>query len=491
MRSQRRRAVRRRDRRAGALAARVARAARCPPTTTRCCGASWMLFPDWYVARHLGVALTRRRGRALERCSSASREQPRAAARVRPSRLPFAQPDGDDAQSGRARFPGCRASGRSPTTSCRCCATRTSSGTRSAARLGGPLLGARRAAQAARRCGLRRVLARLRMDGRAAAAEGARHLRATAHPRRQGRATSSDMPRVLGYLRRAAARYRELAPLDGAPRRPARRRSARRAGLTRAASRCAMILAAGRGERMRPLSDATPKPLLVAGGKPLIVWQIEALARAGFADIVINAVASRDALVAALGDGSRCGVRIRWSHEAEPLETAGGIATALPLLAAGPVLIVSGDIWTRFDYSSLTPRIDRMAARRRRLRGCTSSWSRIRPIMPEGDFVACGRPRRARRRTAADVRQHRRLRHGAVSRPAARRQAQDAAALSCVDRGAYRHRGAVRRTLGERRARRRISPRSTRRSARSPRSERQTRLIQTNSTAPLPMRRIR
>ena len=128
------------------------------------------------------------------------------------------------------------------------------------------------------------------------------------------------------------------------------------------ASRCAMILAAGRGERMRPLSDATPKPLLEAGGRPLIVWQIEALARAGFADLVINAAHGADALLAALGDGARLGVRIRWSRESEPLETAGGIATASPLLPPGPALIVSGDINTRFDYRTLAARMDAMAA---------------------------------------------------------------------------------------------------------------------------------
>jgi MurNAc alpha-1-phosphate uridylyltransferase len=118
-----------------------------------------------------------------------------------------------------------------------------------------------------------------------------------------------------------------------------------------------MILAAGRGERMRPLSDVTPKPLLRAGGKPLIVWQLEALARAGFRDIAINVSHGADSLVAALGDGSAHGVRIAWSRETEPLETAGGIATASPLLAAGAALIVSGDIWTRFDYASLRERV--------------------------------------------------------------------------------------------------------------------------------------
>ncbi len=123
----------------------------------------------------------------------------------------------------------------------------------------------------------------------------------------------------------------------------------------------AMILAAGRGLRMRPLSDATPKTLLVAGGKPLIVWQIEALARAGFRDIVINAAWLAPQLVAALGDGDAFGVRICWSLEPEPLEAAGGIATALPLLPPGPVLIVSGDIWTRFDYATLAARAGAMA----------------------------------------------------------------------------------------------------------------------------------
>ena len=124
----------------------------------------------------------------------------------------------------------------------------------------------------------------------------------------------------------------------------------------------AMILAAGRGDRMRPLSDAMPKTLLPAGGRPLIVWQIEALARAGFRDIVINAAWLAPQLVAALGDGEAFGVRIRWSLEPDPLESAGGIATALPLLPPGPALIVSGDVWTQFDYAALATRANAMAA---------------------------------------------------------------------------------------------------------------------------------
>ena len=123
----------------------------------------------------------------------------------------------------------------------------------------------------------------------------------------------------------------------------------------------AMILAAGRGERMRPLSDATPKPLLSVGGKALIVWQIEALVRAGLRDIVVNASHRAADLVAALGDGAAWGARIKWSIEPAPLEVAGGIATALPLLPPGPALIVSGDIWTGFDYASLLPRAATMA----------------------------------------------------------------------------------------------------------------------------------
>jgi N-acetyl-alpha-D-muramate 1-phosphate uridylyltransferase len=129
-----------------------------------------------------------------------------------------------------------------------------------------------------------------------------------------------------------------------------------------AGSATAMILAAGRGERMRPLTDTCPKPLLPAGGKPLVVHQIEALARAGHRDIAINAAHLADQLVAALGDGAAFGVRLHWSHEPEPLETAGGIATAFPLLAAGPVLIVSGDIWTAYDYAALAPAIAAMRA---------------------------------------------------------------------------------------------------------------------------------
>ena len=113
----------------------------------------------------------------------------------------------------------------------------------------------------------------------------------------------------------------------------------------------AMILAAGRGERMRPLTDHTPKPLLIAGGKPLIVWHIERLASAGFSDIVINHAHLGEMLEAALGDGRKWGVNIQWSPEPPgALETAGGIAKALPLLGNAAFLVVNGDIWCDWDF---------------------------------------------------------------------------------------------------------------------------------------------
>ena len=113
----------------------------------------------------------------------------------------------------------------------------------------------------------------------------------------------------------------------------------------------AMILAAGRGERMRPLTDHTPKPLLQAGGKPLIVWHIERLVAAGMPDIVINCAWLADRLQTALGDGARYGARLQWSYEDPSLETAGGIARALPLLGDKPFLVVNGDIWCDWDFA--------------------------------------------------------------------------------------------------------------------------------------------
>ncbi len=124
----------------------------------------------------------------------------------------------------------------------------------------------------------------------------------------------------------------------------------------------AMILAAGRGERMRPLSDATPKPLLRVGGKPLIVWQIERLVAASFTNLVINMAHLGAAIEATCGDGRAFGATIRYSREREPLEVAGGIATAIALLDRDVTLVVSGDIYTAYDYASLLPRLAAMKA---------------------------------------------------------------------------------------------------------------------------------
>jgi MurNAc alpha-1-phosphate uridylyltransferase len=119
----------------------------------------------------------------------------------------------------------------------------------------------------------------------------------------------------------------------------------------------AMILAAGRGERMRPLTDATPKPLLEAGGRPLIAWTLDALARCGVREVVVNLAHLGERIERALGDGSRWGVAIRYSREPEgALETAGGIARALPLLGSAPFLLVNGDIHTDYPFASLLAR---------------------------------------------------------------------------------------------------------------------------------------
>jgi MurNAc alpha-1-phosphate uridylyltransferase len=114
----------------------------------------------------------------------------------------------------------------------------------------------------------------------------------------------------------------------------------------------AMILAAGRGERMRPLTDQLPKPLLAVGGRPLIEWHLLALARAGFREVVINLAWLGSRIPAALGDGRRFGLHIEYSDEGdEALETGGGIFHALPRLGPGPFLVVNGDVWTDFDFA--------------------------------------------------------------------------------------------------------------------------------------------
>ena len=116
----------------------------------------------------------------------------------------------------------------------------------------------------------------------------------------------------------------------------------------------AMLLAAGRGERMRPLTDTLPKPLVQVGGRALIEWHLQALARAGIREVVINLSWLAGKLQAALGDGRDFGVSISWSDEGPvPLETGGGIFRALPQLGPGPFLVVNADIWTDIDFGLL------------------------------------------------------------------------------------------------------------------------------------------
>ena len=123
----------------------------------------------------------------------------------------------------------------------------------------------------------------------------------------------------------------------------------------------AMVLAAGKGERMLPLTLDTPKPLLQAGGKSLIQHQIEKLSASGFTDLVINHSWLGEQVESSLGNGEKLGVKISWSREAEPLETAGGIIQALPLLQDGssdsPFLCVNSDIWTDYSFKNL-PALD-------------------------------------------------------------------------------------------------------------------------------------
>ncbi len=164
------------------------------------------------------------------------------------------------------------------------------------------------------------------------------------------------MPLTLEYVRGTAARYPEL-----------RRFSAwveaalvpdlKAANVARICERArvkAMVLAAGRGERLRPLTDHTPKPLLVVRGKPLIVWHLEALARAGVREVVINLSWLGESIRQALGDGTQFGVHIQYSEEPPgALEVGGGIHRALPLLGDAPFIVVNGDTYTDLDLAKL------------------------------------------------------------------------------------------------------------------------------------------
>jgi MurNAc alpha-1-phosphate uridylyltransferase len=117
----------------------------------------------------------------------------------------------------------------------------------------------------------------------------------------------------------------------------------------------AMVLAAGFGNRLRPLTDHTPKPLVRIGGKPLVVHHLEKLSSAGFKEVVINLGHLGSKIPEALGDGSKWSLSIKYSDEGpEPLETGGGIAKALPLLGQAPFLLVNGDVWCDLDFSSIS-----------------------------------------------------------------------------------------------------------------------------------------
>jgi N-acetyl-alpha-D-muramate 1-phosphate uridylyltransferase len=156
----------------------------------------------------------------------------------------------------------------------------------------------------------------------------------------------------------------------------------------------AMLLAAGRGERMRPLTDRTPKPLLEVGGKPMIVWHIENLVRAGITDLVINHAHLGAQIEKTLGDGSRFGAHIQYSPEAHALETAGGIANALPLLChplppgeglgeGEPFTVINGDIFCDYDFAHLPARASALQAS-----GDTAHLVLVNnpPHHPGGDF---------------------------------------------------------------------------------------------------------
>lgn len=146
----------------------------------------------------------------------------------------------------------------------------------------------------------------------------------------------------------------------------------------------AMILAAGRGERMRPLTDTLPKPLLPVGGKPLIVWHIERLVRAGMSDILINHAWLGEQIEARLGDGRRYGARIAYSAEPQALETAGGIAQALEFFRNRPFLVVNGDIWCDWDPAEALRQGPRLES------GDRQAWLLLVPNPahhPQGDFA--------------------------------------------------------------------------------------------------------
>lgn len=141
----------------------------------------------------------------------------------------------------------------------------------------------------------------------------------------------------------------------------------------------AMILAAGRGERMRPLTDQIPKPLLEVAGKPLIVWHLEKLAKANFEEVIINHAYLGEMIEAYVGDGSRWNLKITYSREGSPLETAGGIKKALSLIGDQPFLVVNADIYTDFNFATI---------KNRNLNDCKGHLVMVKNPKqhPDGDF---------------------------------------------------------------------------------------------------------
>lgn len=156
----------------------------------------------------------------------------------------------------------------------------------------------------------------------------------------------------------------------------------------------ALVFAAGKGERMRPLTDTTPKPLLPVGGKPLIVWHLEKLAALGVREVVINTSWCADRFLPLLGDGRRWGLRLHYLYEGpEPLETGGGMLNALPWLGSEPFLAIAGDVFTDFDFARL-PREPRGLAQLMMVENP--------PHHPQGDF-RLDREGRLRPRDANDT----------------------------------------------------------------------------------------
>ena len=140
-----------------------------------------------------------------------------------------------------------------------------------------------------------------------------------------------------------------------------------------------MVLAAGFGNRLRPLTDHTPKPLVTIGGKPLIVHHLEKLSAAGYKDVVINLGHLGSKIPEALGNGSKWSLSIQYSDEGpEPLETGGGIAKALPLLGQDPFLLVNGDVWCDLDFYSIPKTVDYTVERKEDDLPCTTCLTHLR-----------------------------------------------------------------------------------------------------------------